>query len=87
MKEIKFADIKSQQKRDILDHLLAGKPLTKIGALTNYGIWNSGDVIHKLRKEYGYDFIVTQMVRQNGKEHAVYKINFKYIQTKKLVFC
>ena len=84
--KVKMSEIESKQKKDILCHLLEGKPLTKLGALLDYGVWNSGDVIHKLRKEYGYGFIITDMVISNGKSHAVYKVDFDFITINKLEF-
>ena len=60
------------QKQQILDFLLSGKSLTKLQSLMLFGIWNTGDVIYKLRNE-GY-IIDTEMVSENGKTFAKYQL-------------
>lgn len=63
------------QFKQILTHLESGKELTKLEALRRFGCWNSGDVIHKIRKEKGYDYIKTEMISEGEKVYARYKKN------------
>lgn len=60
------------QKQKILDFLLSGESLTKLQSLMLFGIWNTGDVIYKLRNE-GH-IIDTEMVSENGKTFAKYQL-------------
>lgn len=43
-------------------HLLSGKAITKQEALFMFGCWNTGDVIHKLRKPPHNLNIKTEMI-------------------------
>ena len=69
------------QLETIHNHLKEGSPITKIGSLKEYGILNLGDIILKLRKIYGYDYIITQMLPglNSGRRYAAYKINTKHL--------
>ena len=60
------------QKERILEHLQSGKTLTKLESLLKFGVWNTGDVIYKLRNE-GH-IIDTEMVSEKGKTFAQYKL-------------
>jgi hypothetical protein len=54
----------------IKKHLLSGKSITGLQALSKYGCYRLSSVIHRLRKD-GYE-IATKLV---GKErHAQYKV-------------
>ena len=55
--------------KKIKDHLLSGKSITKQDALYMFGCWNSGDVIHKLRKHPHNLNIKTEMFegKKNGR--------------------
>jgi hypothetical protein len=53
-------------------HLLEGKSITKLEALLKFGVWNTGDVIFKMRKR-GIN-IETKMIKQKDKTFARYKL-------------
>lgn len=53
--------------KNIKDHLLSGKSITKLEALKMFGCWNTGDVIHKLRKHPYNLNIKTEMVEAEKK--------------------
>ena len=53
-------------------HLLEGKSITKLEALLKFGVWNTGDVIFKMRKR-GFN-IETKMIKQKDKTFAQYKL-------------
>ena len=55
--------------KNIKDHLLSGKAITKQEALFMFGCWNTGDVIHKLRKPPHNMNIKTEMLEgeKNGR--------------------
>lgn len=57
---------------NIKAYLLSGKAITKQEALFMFGCWNTGDVIHKLRRE-GHS-IETEMILEKGKTFAQYKL-------------
>ena len=58
------------QKHKILKFLKSGKRLTKLRALNELGVWNTGARILELRSQ-GYP-IVTNMVERNEKRFAEY---------------
>lgn len=60
------------QAQVILDHLLAGKPLTALDALQQHGCFRLAARIHDLRKA-GYD-IQEETVSHNGKRYSRYFI-------------
>lgn len=62
------------QIQKIDDYLKSGKRLSKLESLKMFGVWNTGDVIYKLRKKYlGTEIVVkTEMVTNNGKTYAEY---------------
>lgn len=45
---------------------------TKQEILRATGIWNSGEVVRRLRVKYGYDKIRTDWEESGGKRYAVY---------------
>lgn len=61
------------QAQVILDHLLAGKPLTALDALQQYGCFRLAARIHELRKE-GYGIEEEMVSTAGGKRHARYFI-------------
>lgn len=48
--------------KNIKAHLISGKAITKQEALRKFGCWNTGDVIHKLRKPPHNLNIKTEMI-------------------------
>ncbi len=58
------------QAQVILDHLLAGKALTALDALKEYGCLRLAARVFELRRA-GYD-IQEQIVTHNGKRYASY---------------
>lgn len=61
------------QEQQILSWLKRGRGLTPIQALEKFGCFRLGSRIHDLRMQ-GWD-ILTEMVTQNGKRFARYKLN------------
>jgi hypothetical protein len=61
------------QAQVILDHLLAGKPLTALDALNEFGCFRLAARVHELRKE-GYDIEEVMVSTKAGKRHAQYFI-------------
>ena len=59
-------------KQKILKALKSGQAITKLGALADYGCWNTGGRICELRGE-GHN-IITRMIKCDGKEYAEYKL-------------
>jgi hypothetical protein len=57
----------------ILKHLEAGKPITGISALHNFGVYRLSDTIWKLRQR-GHN-IKTVMVKMGKKEYASYRLS------------
>jgi hypothetical protein len=68
--------------KTIHDILNAGYHINKVQIIRRLGCLNLGDNIHKLRKRYGYDYIVTRMEinKSTGKRYAVYYKNEKYLK-------
>ena len=67
-----------QTKRERLLALLqTGRRLSKIDILCEVGIWNSGDVIMKLRRG-GHPEIVTEMVTEGDETFARYYIPLEH---------
>jgi hypothetical protein len=62
---------KSQQ---VIDHLESRKPLSKLECFKMFQYWNLSDVICKLRKFHGPNYISTTMQKTTtGSEYAVYQ--------------
>ena len=53
-------------------YLIEGKSITKLEALLKFGVWNTGDVIFKMRKR-GFN-IEIKMIKQKDKTFAQYKL-------------
>ena len=55
--------------KNIKAHLISGNVITKQEALRKFGCWNTGDVIHKLRKPPHNLNIKTEMLdgEKNGR--------------------
>jgi len=64
---------------EIHNYLKTGQSLTKLQCIEMFGYINLGDVVHVLRKRYGYDYIQTIMKRslKTGKRFASFSINNK----------
>lgn len=62
--------MKPTQKSQILAALLNGEKITPMDALTRFGSFRLGAVIHKLRLQ-GYN-IITENVPHNGTHYARY---------------
>lgn len=58
--------------KNLENYLLSGKPITKLEALTKFGVWNTGDVIFKMRRR-GID-IETKMIKRGNNTFAQYKL-------------
>ena len=56
------------------NHLLRGRKLTKKHAVNFWCYYNLGDAILKLRKKYGYEKIITNMIKHGKTTHAEYKM-------------
>ena len=64
--------IKSQNRK-IAEHLMAGKSITPVEALNNYGCFRLGARIHDLKNKQGFN-IETKTVESNGKRFAEYSL-------------
>ena len=60
----------------ILKHLNSGKSITKVQALSLYGILNLGDVIMRLRHKC-HSVITTMIPREIGAPYAEYSLRGK----------
>lgn len=58
--------------KNLENYLLSGKSITKLEALKKFGVWNTGDVIFKMRKR-GVD-IETRMIKRGNNTFAKYKL-------------
>ena len=59
------------QQKKILDHLQHKGSITPIQALTLYGSFRLGSIIHRLRQE-GFDIRTDLVENQNGNPYAKY---------------
>ena len=65
--------MKNTKSQNVINHLESGKPLTKLDCFRLYSYWNLSDIILKLRKKHGYNYIQTTMKKTvNGSEYAEY---------------
>jgi hypothetical protein len=58
--------------KDLENYLMKGNKITKLGALKQFGVWNTGDVIYKMRKK-GVN-VHTEMRTKGNKRFAEYKV-------------
>lgn len=58
--------------KNLENHLLSGNPITKLEALQKFGVWNTGDVVFKMRRR-GID-IETKMIKSGNNIFAQYKL-------------
>lgn len=66
--------MKTPKSKKVIEHLESGKSLSKLECFKLYSYWNLSDIILKLRKRYGYNYIETTMQKTTtGSEYAVYK--------------
>ena len=59
--EIKISEIRSEDQQKALIHLLAGHPLTIIGAWEHLKVLHIEEAIRQLRRKYGRELIITKM--------------------------
>ncbi len=50
------------KKAKVLAWLQEGNSITQLEALRMFGSFRLGDIIFKLRKQYGQDYIITTMI-------------------------
>lgn len=58
--------------KNLENYLLSGKPITKLEALQKFGVWNTGDVVFKMRRR-DID-IQTTMIKRGNNTFAEYKL-------------
>ena len=62
------------QKQLILCDLMAGKKITPMDALRDYGCWNLGGRINELRFDLKGRYEIKTDINKTGKRYAIYSI-------------
>ena len=63
---------KSKAER-VRDHLISGKPLSKLECFKLYSYWNLSDIVYKMKKD-NYNIRTSMCKTTTGSSYAEYKL-------------
>jgi hypothetical protein len=66
--------VRESQNEKVKEHLVSGKTITPLEALSLYGCFRLGARIWDLRRKYGLPIVTERVVNEKGNHYAKYSL-------------